>query len=252
MKKTTFILLLICQFTYIYAGKIKGKLYFSWGYNKEWYTNNNIKINQPSLNNNYMFVQAKGVDKPGWETGIFDKELTIPQYNYRLGYNLNNNWAVELNFDHTKYQIPDQELRIKGVYEGRTIDSTFTRSRNNLSYQLNNGANFFLFNLVRKYNIYADKKENINVKLHLKGGLGFVVPHVENTIMGQNNKPHFQFGGFDTGVEAALNVTFYKRIYIEYSNKAVYALYRNLRIYEGKASQNLTCYEMIMSLGVRF
>ncbi len=103
MKKTTFILLLICQFTYIYAGKIKGKLYFSWGYNKEWYTNNNIKINQPSLNNNYMFVQAKGVDKPGWETGIFDKELTIPQYNYRLGYNLNNNWAVELNFDHTKY-----------------------------------------------------------------------------------------------------------------------------------------------------
>ncbi len=70
--------------------------------------------------------------------------------------------------------------------------------------------------------------------------------------MGQNNKPHFQFGGFDTGVEAALNVTFYKRIYIEYSNKAVYALYRNLRIYEGKASQNLTCYEMIMSLGVRF
>ncbi len=103
MKKTSFILLLICQFTYIHAGKIKGKLYFSWGYNKEWYTTNNIKINQPSLNNNYMFVKAKGIDKPGWETGIFDKELTIPQYNFRLGYNLNNNWAVELNFDHTKY-----------------------------------------------------------------------------------------------------------------------------------------------------
>ncbi|MBI3232717.1 MAG: hypothetical protein HYZ42_01515, partial [Bacteroidetes bacterium] len=72
------------------------------------------------------------------------------------------------------------------------------------------------------------------------------------TIMGENNKPHFQFGGFDAGVEAGLNVTFYKRIYVEYSNKAVFAMYRNLKIYEGTVSQNVSCYEMILSLGVRF
>jgi len=27
----------------------KGEFYFSWGYNKEWYTNSNIRVNQPSL-----------------------------------------------------------------------------------------------------------------------------------------------------------------------------------------------------------
>lgn len=88
--------------------------------------------------------------------------------------------------------------------------------------------------------------------LSLKGGLGFVFPHIENTIMGQSNKPHFQFGGLDIGLEAAVNATFYKRFYIEYSNKTVYAWYRNLAIYNGTASQNLACYQMILSLVVRF
>src|ERR1035437_344580 len=85
---------------------IKHRFYFSWGYNKEWYANNDISITQPALNNNYAFVKAKGIDKPGWTTGIFNKALTIPQYNYRLGYRINDKWGVELNFDHTKFQVP--------------------------------------------------------------------------------------------------------------------------------------------------
>jgi len=60
-------------------------------------------------------------------------------------------------------------------------------------------------------------------KLLLKCGPGLVYPHVENTIMGQSNKPHFQFGGLDIGLEAAINATIYKWFYIEYSNKTVYA-----------------------------
>src|ERR1039458_1696439 len=64
--------------------KMKRRFYFSWGYNKEWYANNDITIKQPELNNNYSFVKAQGIDKPGWTTGILNKALTIPQYNYRL------------------------------------------------------------------------------------------------------------------------------------------------------------------------
>lgn len=92
----------------------------------------------------------------------------------------------------------------------------------------------------------------MDIKLLFKGGAGFVFPHVENTIMGHNNHPHFQFGGLDVGIEAAINAMFYKRLYIEFSNKAVYAWYRNLRIYNGTVSQNMACYEAILSFGVRF
>lgn len=232
--------------------KAKHRFYFSWGYNKEWYADNDISINQPSLNNNYTFVKAKGIDKPGWNTGIFNKDLTIPQYNYRLGYCINEKWAAELNFDHTKFQIPDQALHMTGTFHGRVVDSVFARTTNNLLYQLNNGANFFLFNGVRRINIFGNDSSKVKIKLLVKGGIGFVYPHVQNTIFGQDNNPHFQFGGFDAGTEAGVQVTFYKYFYLEYTNKVVYAVYRNLKIYGGTAKQNLACYEMILSAGVWF
>lgn len=234
------------------AVKVKKRFYFSWGYNHEWYAKNNINISQPSLQNNYSFLNVKGIDKPGWNEGIFKQDLTIPQYNYRLGYNINTKWSGELNFDHTKYQVSEQILHVSGVYQGRAIDSTFNRTNSNLTYQLNNGANFFLFNAVRKFDVLHTTSSKINIKFLAKGGIGFMYPHVENTIMGQNNKPHFQFGGFDAGLEACVQVNLFRIFYIEYSNKVIYAMYRNLRIYDGTASQNLACYQMILSLGVRF
>ena len=232
--------------------KLKRRFYFSWGYNKEWYAKNNIRISQPSLGNDYMFVKATGIDKPGWDSRLLHKDLTIPQYNYRLGYRINEKWGFELNFDHTKYQIPDQTLHIRGTYQGRSVDSTFARTRDNLTYQLNNGANFFLFNAVRRVNILGSDSSRIRLQLLLKGGIGFVYPHVENHIMGQDNNLGFQFGGLDAGAEAGLQVTFFKLIYIEYTNKVVYARYRHLKVYEGRAKQNLACYEMILSAGVWF
>ncbi len=191
MKKYLFLLFILIQFTITSARDTMPRFYFSWGYNKEWYANNNIRITQNDLQNKYTFVKVKGVDKTGWSDGIFNKDLTIPQYNYRLGYNINKKWAFELNFDHTKYQVAEQTLHMSGTYGGRMVDSSFAQTRNNLSYELNNGANFFLFNMVRKIDLYKDIKERVNVKLLLKGGAGFVYPHVENTIMGQSNKPHF-------------------------------------------------------------
>ena len=129
-----------------YGQSVKRPFYFSWGYNKEWYAVNDIHVKQVSLQNDYSFENIQGIDKPGWNTGIFNKDLTIPQYNYRLGYRINSKWGAEINFDHTKYQVPDQMLHVKGMLEGKQIDTTFSRTTDNLSYQLNNGANFFLFN----------------------------------------------------------------------------------------------------------
>ena len=83
----------------------KKEFYFSWGYNKEWYTNSKVKIDQPSLGNHYSFVNIRGHDHPGWDEGLFTKAISIPQYNYRIGLFVNKKKgiAVEINFDHTKF-----------------------------------------------------------------------------------------------------------------------------------------------------
>jgi hypothetical protein len=233
-----------------YAGK-KGQLYFSWGYNKEWYTQSNIHVRQEALGNDYTFRNVIGKDKPGWnEKSVFKQPITIPQYSYRLGYWFNDDWAFEINFDHTKFQVEQQQLlHLQGKMNFLPVD-TYLINRGNLLWQLNNGANFFLFNIVRRYQVPRMQYKNFNVSLLMKAGIGFVYPHVENTIFGNSNDKGFQFGGWDIGVEAALRFTFFKYAYLEYCNKAVYARYTNLKIYEGRSKQAFGCYEMLANIGV--
>jgi hypothetical protein len=231
-----------------------GSLYISWGYNAEWYTPSTLHIKQSSLGNDYKIVRVHAHDNPGWDNGLLNKPITIPQYNYRLGYffNKKQDLAIEINFDHTKYIITDeQDVHIKGKMNGEEVNTTRRFSEKEGSYYyLNNGANFLLFNLVKRFRLIKPGQNN-NVKLDLlaKAGVGPVIPHVENSFFGLANKPHFQIGGWNTGIETALRLTTFKYVYVELAQKFDYARYSNLKIYEGTARQSFGCYEVILNLG---
>ena len=233
-----------------------GMLYFSWGYNKEWYTRSSLHVSQPSLGNDYTLRRVEAHDNPGWDEDFFKKELTIPQYNYRLGYFFNEkqDFAFEINFDHTKYIIRDGQIaNIRGKYHGEPVDGDVEFSKQNgFNYYLNNGANFLLFNLVKKFELYKTNNNYLKVDLLTKAGVGPVIPHVENTLFGDRNKDGFQIGGWNTGIETALKVTVLKYAYLEFAQKVDYARYSNLRVYEGRAKQSFGTYELILSLGINF
>ena len=80
VKYSLFVLLSVLSFKGI-AQKTerKGEFYISWGYNKEWYTNSNVSIHQPSLGNNFTFKNTKLEDHPGWDDAILTKAISIPQ-----------------------------------------------------------------------------------------------------------------------------------------------------------------------------
>ncbi len=234
----------------------KGEFYFSWGYNKEWYTNSKVKVNQPSLNNNYILHGVQSRDNPGWDKGLFSTPLSIPQYNYRFGYffDKKKGLAFEINFDHTKHIIRDgQNLSITGSLGGRQIDSTirFTDS-NGFYYFLNNGANFLLFNIVKRWNWHESKTGGFKVDALGKAGIGPLIPHVENSFFGKANDPGFQIGGWNMGLEAGVRATFLKHVYLEFTHKIDYARYSNLKVYQGTAKQAFGTYELILSLGYTF
>lgn len=233
------------------------ELYFSWGYNTEWYSRSNVKVRQPGLGNDYTFKRIKGHDRVGWDHQILKKGLTIPQYNYRLGYFLSpstgwGGWGFEINFDHTKFIFQDgQDAKITGKLNGRIVDTTVQFSKDNgFYYYLNNGANFLLFNLVRRYDFYSTRDGRLKIQLLGKVGVGPVIPHVENSFFGKPNKPHFQLGGWNTGLEGTIKVSLFNYAFIEYANKFDYARYSNLKIYEGTAKHAFGTYEMILSAGV--
>jgi hypothetical protein len=211
---------------------------------------------QPSLGNDYKFVNIKGHDHPGWDEGLFNIALSIPQYNYRIGYffNKKKGLAFEINFDHTKFIFADQNARIVGTINNRQVDSTVAfNAKNGYFYYLNNGANFLLFNIVKRWNLYENPKGTIKIDALGKAGIGPVIPHVENSFgdLGGSkpNDPHFQLGGWNVGAEGALRSTFYKAVYLEFASKLDYASYSGLRIYEGTARQSFGSQQFILSLG---
>jgi hypothetical protein len=234
----------------------KGEFYFSWGYNTEWYTKSNVKVNQPELGNDYQFHQITGHDRRGWDEGLFTKALTIPQYNYRIGYFFDRlkGLGFELNFDHTKFIFKDGQMaNVKGKLGGRQVDTSVLFSEaNGFYYYLNNGANFFLFNFVKRWKVYESKDGKFRLDLLGKAGIGPVVPHVQNSFFGHPNDQHFQLGGWNVGVEGNIKATFFKYVFLEYGSKLDYARYFGLRIYKGTASHAFGTYEMMLNLGATF
>ena len=240
----------------------KGEFYFSWGYNTEWYTHSNVSVSQPSLGNSFTFVNVRGVDHPGWDEQFFTKAITIPQYNYRIGYIFDKakGLGVEINFDHTKWIFENNQIvQVKGQmnnhpYQGQVLFADSSAGSDSSSYHyLNNGANFLLFNIVKRWHIYANKKQTVLIDGFGKFGIGPVIPHVQVKYFEEpENDPHFQIGGWNVGVEGTLRATFFHYVYIEYANKLDYARYTNLKIYQGTAKQAFGTYEMILNLGVTF
>src|ERR1700761_2658594 len=229
------------------------EVYASWGYNSEWYTNSTIHVSQPSLGNNYNFVHVNAHDHLGWDEGLLHEALSIPQYNYRLGFLLNEEkgWGFEINFDHTKYIFADQTVRLKGTLNHRQVDTAIIFDQaHGFYYYLNNGANFLLFNVTKRWHLLKTHDEKLKVDFLGKFGVGPVIPHTQNSLFGEANHQGFQMGGWNTGAEGSLRVTFFRYAYLEYSNKLDYARYHGLHLYEGDAHQAFGTYEMILSLGV--
>jgi hypothetical protein len=241
------------------------ELYFSWGYNTETYTKSNIRINQPGFGNDFVFESISGHDHKGWDEGLFHIALSIPQYNYRLGLIIDKvkDWGVEINFDHTKFIFSDQEAHLIGTLDHRHVDTLINfQNVNGFYYYLNNGANFLLFNFVKRWHWLADKSGNIKIDVLGKAGIGPLIPHVQNGFFTNDstsnefrqlpNDPQFQLGGWNIGVEGALRVTFFKYAYLEYCNKYDYARYSNLEVRDGRAKQAFGTYEEILNLGVTY
>jgi hypothetical protein len=221
-----------------------------------------VRIKQPDLGNDFVFKHISGHDHRGWDEQLFTKALTIPQYNYRIGYifNKKKGLGVEINFDHTKFIFADNQwVHVKGTvshksYDGEVLFSNSGGGADSSSYYyLNNGANFLLFNIVKRWSLLENRKQTIRVEGFGKAGIGPVIPHVENKFFDQpENKPHFQLGGWNIGAEGAIRATFFHYVYLEYTNKLDYARYSGLRIYKGTARQAFGTYEMILNLGLSF
>lgn len=269
MKKYVVILLILITCSAFSESKPNNKSwYVSWGYNLDFWSNSDITIDQAQLGNHFTVHNVSAGDCPGWTTGIFNKTMTGPQYNIRIGHYLNaaHTWGVELSFDHTKYNTNYQVANITGTINGKPVDENATLTSQYFYYALHNGANLLMVNIVRRKPLFHFGRSQFELAALGKFGGGVVLPHPENTIFGNTvdvgpkdlsnafgvHHGWWQFGGWTAGVEAGFQLLFHRTVYLEMTDKEAYLTLSNIQVYDGTARQNLWVNEAIGNIGVMF
>jgi hypothetical protein len=244
----------------------KGSFYFSWGYNKDWFSKSDIHFKNHSneynpvtgLQDNYDFTlyNLTAKDRPGFTT-ILTTPLTIPQYVFRLGYYFNNkrDLGIEINFDHAKYIVNDwQTVRLKGDIRGKEYDNdTLVDPQKFMHFQHTNGANFLMLNFVKRQNLLVSKNKKHWLSAVAKIGAGIVIPRTVVNLFGEGSNNFWHIAGYCTGIETGIRYDAFKHIFLEYTAKGTYANYTDvLTVRSGRANHHFYAFENILVLGIQF
>ncbi|HSN59867.1 MAG TPA: hypothetical protein VLR49_02960, partial [Ferruginibacter sp.] len=159
-------------------------------------------------------------------------EISIPQYNYRLGFYINkkHSKAIELNFDHIKYVVTDgQKVRVTGNISGKPVDGdSILNPGTFLHLEHTDGGNLLHINYVQQNTILktADKKRAV-VNLLWKVGAGINIPRTDFTYRGDRLNNNFHIAGYNVSAEAGARYYPFKKIFLEFTGKSGYVKYIN-------------------------
>lgn len=235
MKKLS-VLVFFCVLTVSVFAQEKSKflsgMYIQWGYNTEWYTKSNIHVIIPG-GTDFTLHKAKAHDRPDLDA-VYKKplDISIPQYNYRIGFYLNkkHSRALEINFDHAKYIVTDgQKVRVSGTIDGKRVDGDSTLNPDNfLHFEHTDGANWLHINYVQQRTLLMKKKKNTPlINFIWKAGAGINIPRSDFTWKGDKHNNAFHIAGYNIGAEAGVRVYPLKKFFLEFTGKTGYVRYLN-------------------------
>jgi hypothetical protein len=246
--------------------KKKTQWYYTWGYTRAMYSRSTIHFknnsgpqyvtNAPIKNYDFTLYDVKAADQADFNKIPDVINITIPQWVFRIGYSFNEKWGIELNYDHTKYVVNDwQNARIKGQINGSYIDGDTIMNPNSfLHFEHTDGANFWMINAVRRFQLYKAAK-NFTASYVVKPGAGIVFPRTDVNLFGQHLNNDWVVAGWIVGVETGLRMEFLKHGFMEFVGKGAFADYQKCLVLgrgNGTASHKIFAGQFTLTLGLRF
>ena len=230
-------------------------LYFQWGYNTEWYTKSKIHFNSTvnGIDHNFILYKAKAHDRNDMDAIVKKPiEISVPQYNYRIGFYLNraHTKAIEINYDHTKYIVyDDQVVHAKGNIGSNYFDKDTSFTFNEVHFEHTNGANFYQINYVRQYQLKKNSRRTVLTALW-KAGAGILIPKTDITLSGKRVDNRFHIAGYCFGAEGGARWYISRKLFFEGTAKAGFANYTNaLGAGNGRVNHKFGYFELIGTIG---
>jgi hypothetical protein len=230
MKRIVFIFLLIFPQLGIFAQEVnlrlqqnqKGRLYIYWGWNRAWYTNSNITFKGDNYNFTLKDVFAKDRQskfKPAlyWNPAT----ITIPQYNFRIGYFINSKYNISFGVDHMKYVMQqNQKVTIEGdinlkdsPYNNSYSNQNETLTEDFLKFEHTDGLNYIHVALRRQDSFLKLKRLELSSVIGIESGI--LLPKTNTTLLGMERYDEFHLSGYGFSSVFALNISPWKGFFLQ-------------------------------------
>lgn len=262
----------------------KGKFYFFWGYNRAAYSHSNMNFKGDGYNFSINDIRATDDPTPLTSEYIQPNELTVPQFNIRLGYYLDDKSFVSFGYDHMKYSMVTQTTHLTGtitkgnnvgVYENTEIIVGENADAGNpgpsiidnlpkgfvSNFEHCDGLNDFAFEYGRLSQLWISKNHKHALAVVGTLAVGAVIPDTDADVLGQppkhdmdKNKKAYHLAGYSFSTSMGLQLDLFRHLFILAKLKGGYMNLPdiNTTIYGGKASQHFTFIEPIGVIGYTF
>lgn len=219
--------------TTIELPKKNRQFYFFWGYNRGFYSNSTIKYHGPGYE--FTVFDVKAHDMPEHfpsKAYIKITELTIPQFNFRVGYHWKNNIYFSAGWDHMKYQSSDGQLAIMDGW----VDSTYSEKyagtydmqevhldhKDFIRMEHSDGFNLVKINIEKHFDLFSVWNDRLGLKAMTGTGPIFPLTWTNAELLGKENDDRPHFSGLGVSAFGGARLTVFKRFYFQYNLDAGY------------------------------
>lgn len=242
----------------------KGNFFAYWGWNRDAFTKSDIKFK----GNDYNFTLEKVVAKD--RQSVFDARLylnpstmTIPQYNFRIGYFFHDHYNISFGADHMKYVMEaNQTVKINGTiansgteFDGIYENQDIVLSENFLQFEHTDGLNYENIE-VRRFDVLFGRKY-ISLAANEGLGAGILLPRTNCTLLNNPRYDEFNCAGYGFSAVLSLNLTLFKYFFIQSEWKGGFIHMPDIRTTMNRsdsASQHFffSQYNMVFGFNFRF
>ena len=262
--KLCFLLFLICiQF----QAQEKHQFYTYWGWNRAIFTNSDITFTSPDYN--FTLENVSAHDRPtdfAINPYLNPGKMTVPQYNFRIGYYINSKISISIGVDHMKYVVDDNQIatirgkialnnnKYNGNYNGETIEL----AEDFLRFEHTDGLNYINSDIRRHFElffIHSKKRKIITFGAQIGLGAGIYYPRTSSILLNKRHKDEFKICGFGYNGIIGPKITFFNIAFIASEFKMGQTLLSNIETsYDNNdfAKQNFWYFQYNLVFGVEY
>ena len=245
-----------------YKPNKKGEIYAYWGWNRGWYSKSDITFKGNDFDFELSDVIAKDRQSE-FDLNLYANpaNISIPQYNFRVGYFIHDNYNISIGADHMKYVVQqEQSVKITGeiensgtVYDGVYSDDYVKIVADFLLLEHTDGLNYLNVEFRRFNELITMNKVSLNITEGI--GTGMLIPRTSSTLLSKQNHDEFHLAGYGLSGVVAVNITFFKNFFLQSEIKGGYINMPDIEIthsYNERAKQSFFFTQWNVVFGASF